>query len=655
MKFSRWLRILLVTVIFTMTTSPVHAATDITSVASLRVISQPFNISGATGTRFVIQIPAAVRATKNATLQIQLHRRIAQRKFFQAIASGEAVSAAIDTINFSLSSIARVSNGYYSIPVPITVSADNGSSLYIPNDGVYPVSVQVLNSDNAIIGKVMTYLNKRQNPRNLEPVQASTLVRLVASPSLDVAGNFVISDNVRELVRTTTEFLRAVDAPLTVAVQPEIIASFSVSPEASDQQLLAALIAQLRKRVVVATTFLPLDTSMLASGRLDDDFIKLLRLGETTLSQLLPNVSVQRNTYIADSYLTDAAIAMLYKAGVAAVILTGKGQEKTTYQTSSSILSQPDKPQLSMSVVSVDKQLSSVISAPEASTTGVEMGYRIAAEMLVQRDDLLASGVSAQSIRLLMSTSVGTPPSHSSLELASNTLAISPGIEMKDFSTPQTVTAQTPVTKFVKAVGIPSPRANALLDLRSEVLSTSSMTKEGDPLRVKWDQLLAAGASTVATDPGAYISGLEASLANARAAITVTTPSQISLSSRDGIIRLQLRNSSTSDLTVKIQLSSVKVKFVDPIRTITLTAGGTTEVQISATTRTNGRFPIALRVFTPEGNQQVLPMVTITARVNALAGFGQAVSAGVLLILLAWWWSHRRKARLEGASETTVS
>lgn len=292
MKFSRWLRILLVTVIFTITTSPVHAATDITSVASLRVISQPFNISGATGTRFVIQIPAAVRATKNATLQIQLHRRIAQRKFFQAIASGEAVSAAIDTINFSLSSIARVSNGYYSIPVPITVSADNGSSLYIPNDGVYPVSVQVLNSDNAIIGKVMTYLNKRQNPRNLEPVQASTLVRLVASPSLDVAGNFVISDNVRELVRTTTEFLRAVDAPLTVAVQPEIIASFSVSPEASDQQLLAALIAQLRKRVVVATTFLPLDTSMLASGRLDDDFIKLLRLGETTLSQLLPNVSV---------------------------------------------------------------------------------------------------------------------------------------------------------------------------------------------------------------------------------------------------------------------------------------------------------------------------------------------------------------------------
>jgi hypothetical protein len=118
---------------------------------------------------------------------------------------------------------------------------------------------------------------------------------------------------------------------------------------------------------------------------------------------------------------------------------------------------------------------------------------------------------------------------------------------------------------------------------------------------------------------------------------------------------LQLRNSSTSDLTVKIQLSSVKVKFVDPIRTITLTAGGTTELQISATTRTNGRFPIALRVYTPEGNQQVLPMVTITARVNALAGFGQAVSAGVLLILLAWWWSHRRKARMEGASQTTVS
>jgi hypothetical protein len=83
-----------------------------------------------------------------------------------------------------------------------------------------------------------------------------------------------------------------------------------------------------------------------------------------------------------------------------------------------------------------------------------------------------------------------------------------------------------------------------------------------------------------------------------------------------------------------------------PLRVITLPAGSTTEVTIPATTRTNGRFPIGIRVSTPAGGVDVVPYQTITAKVNAIAGLGQLISVTLLLVLLAWWWSHSRKSRL---------
>jgi hypothetical protein len=104
-----------------------------------------------------------------------------------------------------------------------------------------------------------------------------------------------------------------------------------------------------------------------------------------------------------------------------------------------------------------------------------------------------------------------------------------------------------------------------------------------------------------------------------------------------------------------VRLSSAKLQLTDADRTVALASGGTTEVVVPATTRTNGSFPVAVWVSTPRGNIEVAPFVTITARVTAIAGFGQLISISLLLILLAWWWSNRRKARLEANAPSTVS
>jgi uncharacterized protein (DUF58 family) len=171
--------------------------------------------------------------------------------------------------------------------------------------------------------------------------------------------------------------------------------------------------------------------------------------------------------------------------------------------------------------------------------------------------------------------------------------------------------------------------------------------------------LLGLAGSTITSRPNEFSNGLAAELSKLRAAVSVTTPREVTLSGRKSTIRLQVRNDSKVNLTVVVRLSSFKLYLEEPVRVLTLPAGSTTEVKIPATTRTNGRFPIGIKVSTPKGGVDVVPYQTITAKVNAIAGLGQLISITLLLVLIAWWWSHSRKSRAEGSAHegagTTVS
>ncbi|MFZ9232475.1 MAG: hypothetical protein ACO25P_11730, partial [Ilumatobacteraceae bacterium] len=65
----------------------------------------------------------------------------------------------------------------------------------------------------------------------------------------------------------------------------------------------------------------------------------------------------------------------------------------------------------------------------------------------------------------------------------------------------------------------------------------------------------------------------------------------------------------------------------------------------SVEARSNGRFPVVMQLFTPDGSEALGPAVTFTARVNALAGLGQLVTGIALLLLISWWVHHLRSER----------
>jgi hypothetical protein len=181
------------------------------------------------------------------------------------------------------------------------------------------------------------------------------------------------------------------------------------------------------------------------------------------------------------------------------------------------------------------------------------------------------------------------------------------------------------------------------------------MADPADARREVWSHLFALAVSNTVVNGDNYVAGLRSLLGDVRGSVSVTTPGTITLSGRTGAIRIQIRNNSDVPLTVRVRMASAKLRLQDPVRMVKLAAGGTTEVEVEAGTRTNGRFPISIRVTTPEGNLEVVPYIRVTARMNAIAGFGQYLSLFLLVLVLLWWWTHWRRARIQKARGTTVS
>jgi hypothetical protein len=635
-------------------TIPLHsvkAATTQTLIPEVVLQEQPFVITPTTRGRFVFRAPDNVSPTRTTVVDIRVHRRIASRDSFQSIANQDVEAAVVDTFTVSLSRVSRTTAGSYSITVPFSSRVNSIRSLTIPFDGVYPISIQLRNAGEELpLARVLTFVHKYDSSVKTDPVQVSVAVRLAPLPALQPNGTIAITSKIREDTQRFIRFAGSYFAPLTVSVQPELVAALASSTDPQDIELLNQLSTLLRSRTIATTAFAALDPSLFAAIGKSDEFIDQIRFGEATLNRILPGVPLQRGTWWATHPLSSAGVNLLRRAGIVSLLLSPAAQRGTSSQVPLGVLARPDGSTTEfMSVVSVDAGVAQTV------TSGAEppASYRAVAELLMERDDLLARGVLASQVRLVLSTPTGALDANGSLERAARQLA---GLVATDFSAPQLVTAETPSINFPQNTRHGGEtRAAGMAVARAELTATISMTDETDPRRLLWQSQLSLGESSAVSEPNEYVAGLREQLASTRSAVTVTTPGSITLSGRQGAIRIQLRNDSAQPLTVKVRMASAKLDLTKPVRLVTLAAGSTTEVEVAAGTRTNGRFPISVRVTTPQGDLEVVPYITITAKVNAIAGFGQLLSISLLLIILAWWWSHWRRSRLQAATATTVS
>ncbi len=624
---------------------PARPGTE-TSTESLRIISQPFNILTSVNARFVVSAPQATVADRRDRIEVRVHRRVASRDSLRTIADGAAVPSVIDRHSVSLSSVRRDEGGRLVVEVPMALSSDP-RAVVIPFDGVYPVSIAVVDAQSGSdLVSALTFVNRRDPVTAGPGVQTSVLVALTTRPSIALEGPVVVAEEARQAARRVVSLLAESTAPLTVVVQPELVAALAESTDPVDTELFTSLATQLARRSVAAATFVHVDPAVTNALDLADEWVAQFRLGVSTLNRHLPSVTVHNDTLVVTSALDAPTVTMLRRAGVTSLILLPRARENVEAEARPGVVSHLSRrDNETISVVNVDPQTASLMETP--STTPSVTAHRVAAEIVAERDDLLAAGVDPSFIKLLVSSPGATLADDGTLAFVHRALAGAPGIVASDFSFRASVTAANPATVFPATIPDPgNSRRGGLVAARRELDAVSTMVVDADPRRDRWARMLAVGASDQVEEPSQWVTALRAELRAVRESVVVTTPTDITLSSRTTSIRLQLRNNSDAPLIVRVRLSSPKLRLTDPARTVELAPNALTEVVVPAVARTNGSFPVIVRLTTPEGALEVAPTVTVTARVTAVAGLGQLVSISLLLVLLAWWWSHRRKARL---------
>ena len=657
MRFMRLLAVILIGLGIAAPVTQVHAGTHTAAldIPELKIVSQPFNVFTTVNAQFVLSPNLDTFVAADDRLEFLLHRRVASRDSFRSIADGDIIPAITDSVGFRMSRINRNYSGHLIAVVPIITTDRQGASLSIPFDGVYPLTIRIVDSQTGdVVTSVLTFLNRRDTKSEIAVVPFSTVVSLTGPPSLTIDGTSAITDNSRDAVTRLIAFLTAFRSKVTISIQPEIIAAFANSSQPADAELFIKLRELLRDRTIVNTTFAPCNPSLFAAMGLTSEFIAQLKFGEGTLNRLLPGVTIQRHTWIASDNIDAPAMSVLKSAGITSVILLPSAQTLVTSERSLSLLGRATRTGGEM--ISVISPLSGVTQIKHAQPAGSErLAYKIAAELLVERDDLLAQEIVPSEIKMGVVASFNDAAESGAVVVATRALSQSGGFSMNDFGGSTIVNPITPAVAFAKnSTSFDTSRTSSIRATRRELDATQSMLGPDDVRRETWPSLLSLGTSTITAAPGTYITSLRTTMRTTRDAITVTTPKSVTLSSRTGAIRIQVRNDSDQDLTVRVRMSSAKLTLSEPVRIVVLTKGGTTELNVSATTRASGEIPISIWVSTPVGNQSVVDPITISANVNAIAAYGQIVSLLLLLVLFAWWWSNRRSARRERLHATTV-
>lgn len=657
MRFMRFLAVSLIGLGIASPVTRAHAGTHTTELGppEIKIISQPFNVFTTVNARFVLSPNISTPVTADDRLEFLLHRRVASRDSFRSIADGDVIPAVTDSMSFRMSRITRDYAGHFIAVVPIITKDKQGASLSIPLDGVYPLTIRLIDSQTGdVVTSVLTFLNRRDLKLEIPVVPFSTVVSLTSPPSLNADGASIITDDSRDAVNRLIDFLTTFRSPVTISIQPEIIASFATSSLPADVELFTKLHELLRGRTIVNSTFALTNPSLFAAMNLSSEFVAQLKFGEYTLNRLLPGVTIQRHTWIAADNVDAPAMSVLKSAGITSVILLPSAQTLVTSERSLSLLGRATR--AGKELISIVSPLSGVTQMKHAQPVGSErLAYKIAAELLVERDDLLAGENAPTEISLGIVAPFNDANESGAVVTATRALSQSRGFSMNDFGGTIIVNPITPAVALANnSTPFDTSRASSIRTTRRDLDATESMLGPDDIRRETWPSLFALGTSTITAFPRGYITSLRAKMRATRDAVTVTTPRSVTLSSRTAAIRIQVRNDSDQDLTVRVRLASAKLTLTDPNRIIVLTKGGTTELNVSATTRASGEIPISIWVSTPEGNQSVVDPITISANVNAIAAYGQFVSVALLLLLFAWWWSNRRSARRERLNTTTV-
>jgi hypothetical protein len=158
------------------------------------------------------------------------------------------------------------------------------------------------------------------------------------------------------------------------------------------------------------------------------------------------------------------------------------------------------------------------------------------------------------------------------------------------------------------------------------------------PAQMEDTVLLSEGAS-FSDDPRlgrAFLDGIRGRLGALFSGIAPDTTRTVTLASGRGVVPIGIVNRTSTPVRVQIQLASVRLNPESETETVQLRGRATTPLLFRVRSRTTGRFPVQVRVLTPDG-RPIGPPHELVVRSTAYNLVALILVLGAALFLLLWW------------------
>jgi Family of unknown function (DUF6049) len=603
--------------------------------------------------------PAAPRV--DARLRVVLYRSIDERTELASAVAGDRPNE-IDRLDLPVDRALTARGGTTTLTVdaPTTTEPNPAAaplSMRLP--GLYPIGVQLL-VDGEVVAEHHSFVERLATdgptgtPLNVAVLAATDDPGPAPTPT-------EIAEGRRNLDAIADVATRSA-GPVSVAIPPVLAANLpadvgtTIAAALDDAELLS----------------LPADeldpSSAVAIGEAAT-FTRELREGEDALAEALPTSPARRSAWVATSPISAAAAIELRNLGFRLLIL-----DDATYTSLDGNIGGYQDPSLAVDVdIGDGSVLPALVVAPaarlldseylrSAEITSQDAAVQLLAEMLTLRRDL---GARPRRSMVLATPDIGVPDGDAVAAFTSLAASV-PDIAMVPLSVLAGATDTMRANRQSVTVQLPAEagpdladRAQRIALTRLSAESAASMLvdeAQAQAWRAELDTLLSTGLDDATVD--AALGRISAQADAVRDSVAVPEPFPFTLTGRDSVLRLRIRNDADEPRRIVVRARSPKLTFPDGDLEVELAPAANTEVELPVVARSNGTSSVEVELLTPAFDQTVDGPVILTSRVNALTGLGQVITGGALLVLVSWWFGHfrrRRRGRLDEAFNGAIN
>ena len=633
---------------------PGHVAAQPIEGGDLRLWAQTTSVGPNGFFHVQIELP---RIVPSDTVLITVYDRVVTRFGLRASIDQQLFGAPLGTKAHRVSGLVATPDGR----VDIVLDLNDGSlpvgpdQLELANAGVYPVTIDLRDSSQAIMGRVVTHLVRRLEPpqegaRPVPPLGVAIVADLRVRPTLRPDGSREISGIDRQHLQTWTDALRSHgESTATIVLNPETLDGLTATNRSDDAALYTAIVEAATDRHVVAGPYVSVDTAGLEAVGLTDEVVELVALGDATLNAHLDTATDPFTRLLGDEAVERTARSE-QQLGIRNVVVASDRVAIGGFAT-------PARPfQLALEsgeivAVAIDSRLAEGFAVPRDPVLGA---FHLLAELAV----IFFEDPQSERIVLIAPTERQTPDqaflevlltsleTHTILTTASVADAVLLPLERDENGGSLTRSLAPEFDRLVE------PAIGDYEDTRAQLDAYGSMIEGIDAGQLHGD-LEALMKVSLASDVGdAQRNEYWDRVRNAAgAAIDVVEPppiSSIRITAREATIPLSFQNQADHPVRVQVHFLSDKldfVEFADGESTLLELEPGVTTIDFNVRAFTSGSFPLNVEMTTPDGAVELeLDHRRITIRSTALSGVGAALTFGALGFLVVWWMASFRRS-----------